>query len=565
MKSSFVKKKINGVSWCIASEFLSQDSDSSKRLLNKLNGLKDVISSFDYSGFNVTTYPGSIQESQFDTKKAFMPIKAGRRKLFGLMNIIDKGGEYDAYVKIYNCPSLLLKLKHIFIPSKAEREFALSFRLNECGIPGVSSIANGHEKSMGILKRSYLIIKKIDNTVNLQEFFCNPDLPAKEKHIVIERFGEVAGLSHQHGILQTDFALNNFLAQRIGNEDYRVYLIDYERMKISKKLTNKMKFRTLAKLNRVGGDFSTTDKLRFLRSYFNCNKADYSHNRTMNINPVPEIRQCIHSIDSETNRILKKSAWNEWKGCVKGERKFKKYNDKNIRGHHLKNYNADTLINMINGFDGFKAEKEIVFHDSVKITSVVTTLPDNDNVECVTIYKTDGIDAGFPYTFWQNSNALLKGRFKVFKPIGVFVKGSGSLNTTTGSSGSHSVRYGYLIMSHSASLQDLNGFFRNIDIAPERKAFLSKLTRFVCRMHNFGNFVSNINPGDIVVNKKSNGYDLYFAHTFNFKFNSSLSHKEREADIERLVFCFSDSLKNDERIYFKKMYAKNEEWASYKN
>ncbi|MGR3317137.1 MAG: lipopolysaccharide kinase InaA family protein, partial [Candidatus Anammoxibacter sp.] len=556
MKTSFIKKKINGVSWRIASDLLSQDSISTKRLLDKLNDISEGLSLSDYSDFNAITSHASKQGSQFDTKNTFVPIKVGRRKIFGIMNLLDKNGEHDVYVKIYNCSSLLLKLKHLFIPSKARREFVLSFKINECGVPGVLSIAYSDERNMGILKRSCLIIKKINNVVNLKEFFYDPDLKAKEKHIVIERFGEVARLSHDHGILQTDFALNNFLAQRISNEDYRVYLIDYERTKIRKKMTDKTKFWTLAKLNRVGADFSTTDKLRFLRSYFNCEKGNYRQKGTRNLSAIPDIKKCVRGIDRETSRILKKNAWKEWKGCVKGGRKFKMYNDKNIRGHYLNNHNVNMLVDMINDFGGFKVVEEIDFCNSVKITSGVAAFPDNGNDESIIIYKIDGNDSSFCHTFWQNSNALLKGRLNVFKPIGVFVKDRVSRNTTNGMSGSRSGKEGYLVMSRIESIQELNDFFQGININAERRAFLSKLTRFICRLHNFGKFVTTIYPGDIVVNVKKNSYNFYFAHTYNFVFNTSLSHKERMVDVERIVSYFGDNFKNDECIFFKKMYAK---------
>ncbi|MGR3179745.1 MAG: lipopolysaccharide kinase InaA family protein [Candidatus Anammoxibacter sp.] len=561
MKTGFVKEKINGVSWCIASELLPQDDVSAKqRILGKLKDIKDSLSLPDFGVSASMISQESRQRGQFNAKKAFVPIKVGRRKIFGIMNLLDKGGEHDVYVKIYNCSSLLLKLKHVFIPSKANREFTLSFKINECGIPGVLSIANGHERSMGILKRSYLIIKKINNVVNLKEFFYDPDLRAKEKHVVIERFGEVARLSHDHGILQTDFALNNFLVQKISDENYRIYMIDYERTKIKKNMTDKMKFWTLAKLNRVGSDFSTTDKLRFLRSYFNYKKDSSNQSRPLNIGAIPGLKKAMRSIDEETGRRLKKNAWKEWKDCVKNGRKFKLYNGKNMRGYHVNRHNANVLVDMINGFSEFEVVKEIVFCDSVKITSVVATLPDKVNDERIVIYKIDGNDLNFCHTFWQNSNALVKGRLNVFRPIGVFVKDRVSRITANGRSDLCSDKEGYLIMPHSGLLQDLNDFLQGVNINPERRAFLSKLTQFICRLHNFGKFVTNINPGDIVVNLNKDRYNFYFAHTYNFKFNTSLSHKERIADIERVAYYLGDNLKDGEFSFFKKMYAKNEAW-----
>ena len=135
--------------------------------------------------------------------------------------------------------------------------------INQRGIPAIFAIAAGEKRHFGILEKSYLIVKKMDNVSNLKEFFCDEEHTPKERHKVMKLFGETARLSHDKGVLQTDFALNNFLVQTLPNAEFKVFLIDYERTELHATIATSKRFWILAKLNRSGMTFSANDKLRF--------------------------------------------------------------------------------------------------------------------------------------------------------------------------------------------------------------------------------------------------------------------------------------------------------------
>ena len=342
MKTLFETEKIGDVLWYLPKTLVDIDPTFRDTLFHRLNEigsdsfLKNCID-IDSSTTNDMKLHHNV------TGKRFNLIKHGRSKQFGSTNFLAKEGKHDVYIKVFNCSSLLLKLKHFFIQSKAKREFILSFKINESGLPAVSSIAVGEDRCFGILKRSYFIVKKIDNVLNLNEFFYNTEPNPVERHIVLEEFGRTAALCHRNGILQTDFALNNFLVQKSGNYKYRIYLIDYERTKIGGNVTSKKELWILAKLNRIGSDFSIVDKLRFLRAYLNEGKET-----SKRLNNLLNAGNLIWNIDRATIKILRTGVEEMWRSCIKSHRKFKEYRSTAYYGYYLKGYDSKFLISMLN-------------------------------------------------------------------------------------------------------------------------------------------------------------------------------------------------------------------------
>ena len=559
MRNGFIKKKINGISWNIHEDLLKNDSLLSETIFDKLKYINANLFFLGQKVIAEQTLHNQEFKSEHANRKLFSPIKAGRRKVFGQMNLLDENGENDVFIKISNSSSLLLKLKHVFIPSKAMKEFVLSCKINKSGIPAVFIIAAGDEKRFCLLKRSYLIVKKINNVFNLTEFFYDPNLKPGDKHIVLEQFGKIARQSHENGIFQTDFALNNFLVKKISDNEFRVYLIDYERTKICKRISEEQKFWILAKLNRVGSDFSICDKLRFLRSYLNGNQEI-----PVKLKNLPNIKELMINLESETIRILHKGALKVWKGCIKGERRFNICRTDDFKGYFLSNQNKDVLVGIINDFERYEEVENINLNNSARVTSVITDLSRNNDDQVFKIYRIKSNDSEFVNAFWQNSNALLKARLNIIEPFGLFIKEK-QIKEKSDLSHNESRKYeGYLITPYIHSMQDIKKFLGCISNSSERKLFLRKLVLFICSLNNFGTFIDNLFHSDIVINVENNKYKFYFMHTYNFIFDGSLSQNQKNRDIEKVVLYFGDKINDDEKDFLLNMYTRVATWYSKK-
>ncbi len=557
MKTIIITEKIGDVLWYIPKTLLDLEPNSPDALFRRLKEIG--ADSFLKNRIDVDSSTTNDMKLHHNvTGKRFNLIKYGRSKQFGSTNFFGEDGKHDVYIKVFTCTSLLLKLKHLFIPSKARREFFLSFKISERGIPAVFSIAVGEKRCFGVLKRSYFIVKKIDNVLNLKEFFYDTELNPLEKHAVLKEFGRTAGLCHRKGILQTDFALNNFLVQRLGNNRFRIYLIDYERTKMCGHVTGKRELWILAKLNRIGSDFSTCDKLRFLRAYLNVVNEGGKR-----LNSMPEASKLIRDIERETVKILRAGVQEMWTGCIKQHRKFKLYRSGTYGGYYLKGYDADFLISLLDNEENKAYVDEINFNSSSPtISSCIIDNRGGDQCLNYMVYRVKGGTPDFIDVYWQNSNALLKGKIEVLEPLGLFLK----VINPDEKNGTDKVALqgveGFIITSHRHSVMDIKHFFNNLNSTEERKTFFFRLALFICRIHNFGTFVSEICLCDIVVgqNEHNNRYYFLFMHTYNFLLNTSADHKIRWMDIARIVDYFGNEIDVNEADFFRGMYSRYEKW-----
>lgn len=538
MKNYLTKMKINGVSWCISNELSAQNVVSRNYLINRLK----VVDKIDFYGLTklqkVKENKYEIRESGADTDFALM--KFGRRKYCGFTNILDEaGGVFDSFVKVADCSSIILKLKHLFVSSKAEREFQLSSMIEKRGIPAVFAIAFGEKRRFGFLQRSYLIVKKIEKSLNLQEFFSDSSYSGMERRTVLELFGKTARLSHDQGVFQTDFALNNFMVQKLNANNFKVYLIDYERTKILREINQGKRFWSISKLNRFCVDFSVKDKFRFLKGYYSqelqpSGKFDESLH----------IRELVKRLERETLRLLRGSARDAMEACVNSERKFAFYKGSDYEGHFLKRYGKGMLIDNIKMFDDSKDITDVAFN-GLSIKSVSTGINRERNGEVVfKIYKFCGVNSKQPYRVWQNSNALLKGRVKVLLPVGMIVKNADS----------------FLVLSCNSKITDIAAYFKELNSIEQRLLFLNKLAKFLHRLHSVGRFFSELSSNDVVIRTKDKNDELYFQHTYNFVFNTSLTHDERLNDVTRIVDYLNKTVSSDETAVFKEIYKKYEAW-----
>lgn len=534
MKKYFTKIKTNGVSWCIPNEILAQSDISREYILEKLQ----TIDCLDYKDIakRYKNNKNSKANSDLGEEENFQLIKHGRRKYVGFTNVINKSGKIDAIVKVFNCSSFLLKLKHLFVPSKAKREFIISHVLKERNVPGILAIAVGEKRCLGVLTRSYLVVKKVENSSNLKEFFYDELHTPKERHDLIERFAKTARISHDNGILQTDFALNNFLVEKCVNNEFKVYLIDYERTEIHKKIPDEKRFWTIAKLNRANEAFTTIDKLRFLKAYIN---LDLYRPLTKEI--TDDFKQLTVNLNMETISLLREGAQIMWKGCVKANRKFLGFADKTYNGFFLKKYEIKALLKEIANFENLKKIEEANFKGlSIKIVSA--ELYGDRNWNYHRILKVDNADKNQSLYFWHTANALSKGKLNVFLPVGLFMSKNES----------------YFITSYYEDLQDVKHVFKSADTSKKREKILHKLAKFLYYFHYFGSFASEVADGDLLAKLKDDKMDIYLSHFYNCVFNMSLTRQEGEADIDKIVDYLGETICDEEVELLKKIYLKNE-------
>jgi tRNA A-37 threonylcarbamoyl transferase component Bud32 len=497
-----------------------------KILRKRFNGITWYMPEGEEIGFTTLASPLSQKDTTI--------IKKGRRKVFASL----KGAGGEVYIKVFYLTNLAHRLKHLFFKSKALKELTIGLTAEDRGISAVVPVAAGEKKDFGLLKECYLLVKKIEGALDLKDYLLSGDVPQHRRGRVIEALGSLAKKSHDAGILQADFALNNFLLGNPQDSTPSLYLIDFERARLSSKLSERKRAWTLAKLNRAGGDFSLTDKVRFLRAYMGGTLGKET------------IHPWMEELERQTLQILRKDAWRIWKACSRGDRGYKLYEKRPLRAYFLEGYDIGDLLPLAEDLRPVHLRQIRTFLGHFEVTQANGKIEKKDRKAHVNIYKF----APLHHTIkgmrpakgaWQSTNALLKGNFPVCPAIGALERVEGPSYQ------------GFLITESMPGLEDLRSLFQQNPSGPGRQKILWHTARFLSRLHNFGTLALPITSGDIGVLESPGGkMRLYLACPYNFIMRVP-SLEDKEVDLQRLEDFLEGLLGEGEREFFRKQYQRH--------
>ena len=467
--------------------------------------------------------------------------KKGRRKVFASLSTTT-GGE-EIYLKAFRLTSLPLKLKCLFSSSKAVRELVTGLTALERGVPAVAPVAAGEKRRMGLVVECYVLLKKIDSAVNLRDYLNREDIPRRQRSRVIETLGRLARKSHESGIFQTDFSLNNFLLKDPDDPVPVICLIDFERTYVRDRLSDDMRNWTLAKLNRVRADFTATDRLRFLKAYLAEDDMDKQ-----------PLLQRMRALDRSTCWILRKDALRIHNACVRGGRGYGRYTNGPLSAYFLENNcGIEELIRLMKNADkdlenagATQTPGPFLFHKTCsKIRS--------GDVE-VDVYKflpsgSGSAGTGLAAGAWRAANALTKANLPVSPVIGAVETGEGTSYRD------------YLFIRHIAALKDLRtAVEESLSCPGKKRALLWHAARFLARLHNHGVLSANLSAGDIgILELPSGRINVYLMSPFKFKMALTMTMdgtdtEDRELDLNRLEEFLGDLLQENDVELLRKFY-----------
>lgn len=329
---------------------------------------------------------------QITTPIELKQIKISREDKFKILAEFEvcKSGKVCSFIlKVYKYPSLFHRLKQFFKRTKAFREFYMTYLAASKGVPAEAPVAFGEQKCF-FIKKSYIIIKKIENSYTLNEYFRNNSC-FTERRSVLKEFGKLARMIHDSGIKQDDFSLNNFLIFK-HDVNTKIILIDFERVSIQRDgLLEKQSIVYLAKLNRIKGMFCNTDRLRFLMAY---TKGDYAY-----------CKKLAKQIELLTFVLQKKDSKKFARQCVRKNRKFGIFKNKKFHGRYRKVYSPETIRMLLATADRMgSAITEINQYRLVRFAKIPAHQKRFRNV----------------IGLWKYANALFALRINVPVPVGIF-------------------------------------------------------------------------------------------------------------------------------------------------
>ena len=437
------------------------------------------------------------------------PIKKGKRKSIWLFTL-SSGESY--IIKRYQTRYLLACIKNLIVASKAARELKAATAIARKGVSTIVPVAMGEKSWRGLVKEGYVIFKLLEDCQDLNYYFLKESPAEKsdqnlaERRMIIKELGTLARKVLEEGILQSDFALNNFLLTKDETGGAKIYLSDFEKITIKRSLSFSQKVRCLAKLNRVGREISATDRLRFLKSY--CAGDDNGQ----------RVSSLAKTIQKRTINLLKRDAARGRITSVYTDALYDKYQQAEIEGYFRKGYKIKDIIDTIQKFDlrakslptpDMKQREEINMELScegslqpLKVIRYINHAKDISArrlwIKMSTLYLA-GIPLDIPHVFME-----------------MRVKDN---------------QEGYLFIPRRENGITLEAFFKPSLDKKELSFMIELLLKLMKKLHNFGTFSGRISEDDFtVVEKEGSRPSLYINNIerFDIKKEVSLEEKKRE-------------------------------------
>jgi tRNA A-37 threonylcarbamoyl transferase component Bud32 len=456
-------------------------------------------------------------------------LKKGRKKSFVHLESVIDGKE--AYLKVFRLKDIFQRLKHQVLRSKARRELEVGLAARERGVPAVLPLAAGERRHRGLLQESYLLVQRLPGAVDLLKYLSRADVTHKQKARVIEALGRLSRKTHDAGIFQEDFSLNNFLLT--DSLDSHVSLIDFERTTVRKRLSAGEKEWTLAKLNRSAlGGFTLADKFRFLRAYCK-GREEFSD--------LPRWKR----LERYTYQILRGDAWRISAASVRAGRGYRLYKDNRLTGYFLEGYRMEDILPIVVKGQEVKGEQRGQFVLSRRMDRIRK----GGVEESVLVYELGSTQRGLALATraWRASNGLMKGYFPVSPPVAAieWVQEGGYRGT--------------LLLKELEGAEDLREVLQRYSVpAGKRHSVLWHAARFLSRLHNFGTFAGNIFPGDLSwVGDQllgDGGGKLYLTQPCNLVMKKGVDCKDRETDLQRLEDYLQGVLTEEEKDRLREQY-----------
>lgn len=187
--------------------------------------------------------------------------KRGRRKGLYVLDLSGRGAA-DHLLKVNRYARARRR-------SKARRELAVAADLAARGLPAPVPLAAGERRDGGRLVACYLLVEVLPGAVDLrEELAARASAPARRRALAVA-LGTLARRLHEAGLHQDDFQPNNFLVRWPEPEGAppEIFVIDFERARLRRRVPERLRNRALAKLDRELGRAPSSLRLRFVHAY----------------------------------------------------------------------------------------------------------------------------------------------------------------------------------------------------------------------------------------------------------------------------------------------------------
>jgi len=393
-------------------------------------------------------------------------LKQGSKKAVFLLTLTNEQTGKDFFLKIYKHNGLFRRMTFLFRKPRGLQEFYTGIKIRQRGIATMVPSAAGSRRKKGFIQESYVINEKIEHTENLnillrkdhEQYKAIPSLPA-----CMRTFGSLVRTMHERGVFQEDLAVSNFLLG-IGEENaQKIYLIDYERIRITRSISEAEQQWVLSKLNRVGSEISVADRLRFLQGYY----AKLTKE---------EVKAKAREIDKQTTQRLKKDVLHRISN-VHTTANYRFFQDEQYSGYHHRKVSCSQIIDAV----------EAMYTDiGASVYQETGTIGEQKAV--IFFHPADSL---FTERLWKLLWGLTMARVPVVEPLAMVKRKKGTASA--------------FVMPIEEKSRSLQEYLQTTQGAAQHTVLRRSLERIFSRLHQLNVYGNDLSGDEIVAVEDSRG------------------------------------------------------------
>ncbi len=188
----------------------------------------------------------SISKEEIERKineKSNEILQEGRN--FIVKTRLDNG--QDVVIKSFKKPNAINRYAYRYIrKSKAQRSFEYAHKLEALGIGTPKPITYVEKYQNGALNISYYVSEYQPYDLTYRELVDNPNYLDYE--IILRQFTQFTYQLHEKGIEFKDHSPGNTLIEKIGEGQYRFYLVDLNRMNFHEEMSFQQRMYNMRRL-----------------------------------------------------------------------------------------------------------------------------------------------------------------------------------------------------------------------------------------------------------------------------------------------------------------------------
>jgi tRNA A-37 threonylcarbamoyl transferase component Bud32 len=447
----------------------------------------------------------------------------------------------SCHIKHYRLLGWRSRVRELFRPIKARREYERALALQARGVPTPVPLAWGVEGAGVGPCASWLVTETVVNTQPLLSFLEEtlPRLPESRQAKVRQRLAHALGwlLAHMHecGVVHHDLHPGNLLISLNPGDEPHLWLIDLHAVTLSQPCSWKVGRANLVVFNRY---FilraSRADRLRFWHSY-----------RAARAGIVPE-PEC--QAPRELERLTDQSNLRFWQArdrrCLLSNRYYRRVCSGAVRGHAVRDLGPDALTPLLADPDGPFAQPGVRhLKDSRSSTVVELDLPVGGVTRRVVYKRFRVIDRRDPILgllrrtaalrSWVLGHGLRERCLPTPRPLAVLHRHTGGLP-----------REGYLLADKIEAATDLHTFLGRLTVqspqcqTTELRHRVEALARLLREFHRRGLSHRDLKAPNLLTAEAPGDARFWFIDLVGVRRHAHVGQRRRAKDLARLHASF---------------------------